>query len=73
MSLNLSIYELCAHNIHAILEILATTCSCVFNEHKIFNYLVSYATSVKVLMLYEIENLNKTEKYRMPQKDCIDR
>ena len=46
MSLNFSIYELCARNIDAILEILATTCSSVFNEHKIFNHLVSYATSV---------------------------
>ena len=46
MSVNFSIYELCAHNIDAILEILTTTCSCVFNEHKIFNRLVSHATSV---------------------------
>ena len=46
LSLNISIYELCAHNIDAILEILVTTCSCVFNEHKIFNHLVSYPTSV---------------------------
>ena len=37
LSLNISIYELRAHNIDAILEILATTCSCVFNEHKQFN------------------------------------
>ena len=46
LSLNISIYELYAHNIDVILEILVTTCPCVFNEHKIFNHLVLYATSV---------------------------
>ena len=44
LSLNISTYELRAHNIDAILEILVTTCSCVLNEHKIFNHFVSYAT-----------------------------
>ena len=46
LSLNISIYELPAHNIDVILEILVTTFSSVFNEHKILNHLVSYATSV---------------------------
>ena len=47
LSLNISIYELRAHNLDAILEILATTCSCFLNEHKIFNHLVSYGTQYK--------------------------
>ena len=47
LSLNISIYELRDHNIDAILEILATTCSSVFNEHKIFNNLVSYTNQYK--------------------------
>ena len=47
LSLNISIYELHSHNIDVILVILATTYSCVFNEHKISNHIVSYATQYK--------------------------
>ena len=61
-----------AHNIDAILEILATTCSCVFNEDKIFHHLVSYATQYKSLMFYEIGNFNKIWKYIIGQKNSID-
>ena len=43
LSLTISIYEFSVHNIDAILEIRATTCYCAFNEHKIFNHLVSYS------------------------------
>ena len=46
-SQNISIYEFNANNIDEILEILGTTCSCLFNEHKIFNHLVSYVTQYK--------------------------
>ena len=44
LSLTISIYEFTTHNIYAIQEIQGTTCYCAFNEHKIFNHLVSYAT-----------------------------
>ena len=72
LSLNISIYEFCTHNIDPILEILATTSSCVFNEHKIFNHLVSHAISVSILMFYEIANLNKISKYIIGKKNFID-
>ena len=72
LSLNISIYELLARNIDAILQILATTCSCVFNEHEIFNHLVSYVTSVLIVMFYELGNLNKIWKYIIGQNNCID-
>ena len=71
-SLNISTYELHAHNIDAIFEIFAITCSCVFNEYKIFNHLLSYATSVEILMFYGNGNHNKRGKYAMGQKNCID-